>query len=284
MLRLLWPCSNMLHSFSPTSRSPTPCTPHSAPHVARPATGSQQTRTLTRGPRRTASLAALVTSTEPASSLLLSTALNQLVGSTFSLDTSRPDPALIATYLHDSLFAAIAHEGDGEPEEAKLERKVVLADAIIDVAWQLDQQVDTQVPLMWRRANPPALGDSAVVDVPATDKMEVDAAEPKADNLEAERATQMVAAVEEARKRLAQIIKQLVVRAISGILLSSPLTALSHSNPATYREKPSSSASNCPSSAYSVSYPTPISSSALKSASERPSSTSCPLKAKGRVR
>jgi uncharacterized protein (DUF1800 family) len=230
-------------------------------------------------------LAALVTSTEPASSLLLSTALNQLVGSIFSLDTSRPDPALIATYLHDFLFAAIAREDDGEPEEAKLERKAVLADAIIDVAWQLDQQVDTQVPLMWRRANPPpALGDSAVVDGPAAEKMEVDAAEPKADNLEAERATQMVAAVEEARKRLAQIIKQLVVRAISGILLSSPLTALSHSNPATYREKPSSSASNCPSSAYSVSYPTPISSSALKSASERPSSTSCPLKAMGRVR
>lgn len=158
----------------------------------------------------------MITSTEPASSLLLSTALNQLIGSTFSLDPSRPDPARIAAYLHDSLFATIGRGDDGEPEEAKLERKAALADAIIDVAWQLDQQVDTQVPLMWRRANPPAPVESSANQEPAAERMEVDAAEPKADNLEAERTKQMAAAVEEARQRLAQIVKQLVVRASYG--------------------------------------------------------------------
>ncbi|GEM11852.1 tho2 protein [Rhodotorula toruloides] len=158
----------------------------------------------------TASLVALVTLTEPASSLLLSTALNQLIGSTFSLDPSRPDPAQIAAYLHDSLFAAIGRGDGGEADEAKLERKAALADAIIDVAWQLDQQVDTQVPLMWRRANPPAPVEISAIQQPAAEKMEVDAAEPKVDNLEAEKTRQAAAVVEEARQRLAQIVKQLV--------------------------------------------------------------------------
>lgn len=148
----------------------------------------------------------LVENGQPAAKLVLNGALYQLLVSTFSLDeATRPQPAQLAAFLDASLFTAI--DQSEEDDEVKLARKAAVADAVLDVAWQLDQQVDTLVPLTWERLHPPptqAQADDEEV------KMDVD--QPPTSTPQLDRKVETDRAVQQARSRLAAVLRALVVR------------------------------------------------------------------------
>ncbi|GAA5863246.1 hypothetical protein JCM3774_000827 [Rhodotorula dairenensis] len=182
---------------------------------------------------------------EPAAKLALTGALYQLLVSTFSLDDqSRPQPAQLATFLNASLFTPI-EQSEGE-EEAKLARKAAVADAVLDVAWQLDQQVETLVPLTWERLHPATVPPAATAGIDGEEvKMVVDqspAATPTSTPASApqvDRKAESDRAVTLARQRLAAVLRALVdsghlpQRAVLerlDISLINPLALLADSN------------------------------------------------------
>jgi hypothetical protein len=180
--------------------------------------------------RRTRPLLDLVENGEPAAKLALTGALYQLLVSTFALDeATRPQPAQLAAFLNASLFTAIDQsEEDGE---VKLARKAAVADAVLDVAWQLDQQVDTLVPLTWERLHPPATqaGDDEV-------KMDVDD-QPPASTPQVDRKVESDRAVAQARSRLAAVLRALVVRPTVHVLLPSAETRVTDSRESLRRTR-----------------------------------------------
>ncbi|GJN90767.1 hypothetical protein Rhopal_003781-T1 [Rhodotorula paludigena] len=144
-----------------------------------------------------ATLADLVAAPDPASSLGLAAVLHTLVGAPLSLDTaSRPPAQRVSAFLHDALFPAVTARG-GDTHRA------ALADALIDVAWQLDQEVDTRVAFQYRALHPPAPPPPAQGDAQA---MQVEAQAQK----DAERQKNIAAEVQAARRRLAEVLRALI--------------------------------------------------------------------------
>lgn len=158
----------------------------------------------------------LVENGQPAAKLALIGALYQLLVSTFSLDeATRPQPAQLAAFLNASLFTAI--DQSEQDDEVKLGRKAAVADAVLDVAWQLDQQVDTLVPLTWERSHPPATQADDDEEV----KMDVDDQPPPTSTPQLDRRVETDRAVQEARSRLAAVLRALVVRPTVQVLQRS---------------------------------------------------------------
>lgn len=155
----------------------------------------------------------LVHSGEPGAKLALAGALYQVLVSTLSLDDeTRPQPAQLATFLNASLFTPI--EQSQEDEEIKLGRKAAVADAVLDVAWQLDQQIETLVPLSWERIHPATEPPAAAVDDKDEVKMDMDQppASPPTSTPRVDRKAESDRAVTQARQRLAAVLRALVVR------------------------------------------------------------------------
>lgn len=151
----------------------------------------------------------LVENGQPTAKLALTGALYQLLVSTFSLDeATRPQPAQLAAFLNASLFTAI--DQSGEEGEVKLGRKAAVADAVLDVAWQLDQQVDTLVPLTWERLHPPTASPATQAD---DDEVKMDVDQPPTSTPQLDKKLESDRAVEQARSRLAAVLRALVVRA-----------------------------------------------------------------------
>ncbi|GAA5854301.1 hypothetical protein JCM8547_001771 [Rhodosporidiobolus lusitaniae] len=155
-------------------------------------------------------LVGLVTSDDPTTQLLLASALHQLLSSLLSPSSPsapssssqpQPQPAQLAAFLHDSLFVPLeAASGAGEADE----RKASLADAFIDVVWQLDQELDVQVPLLLRKQK----AEQAGIGVGEGETMQVDGgagAGKTADDREA-----VAAAILSARERLGLVVKTLI--------------------------------------------------------------------------
>lgn len=156
---------------------------------------------------------ALVENDQPGAKLALVGALHQILASTFSLDeATRPLPQQLASFLHASIFTPI--EQAEVEADVKLERKAVVADALLDVAWQLDQQVDTLIPIAWDRQNPSTTAEATNEQAAAASqngdaKMDVDDTPPSSGQ---DRKVQSEHAVEQARLRLGSLLHLLVVR------------------------------------------------------------------------
>ncbi|GAA5828714.1 hypothetical protein JCM11251_005848 [Rhodosporidiobolus azoricus] len=166
----------------------------------------------------------LATSQEPTSVLLLSSAVHQLLAATFSPSASSSSqlPAQLAAFFHDSLFAALNAQ-NGPTADDKAEQKAALADTLIDVVWQLDQEVDVQVPLLLKKAKgveiapvPAAEGEAMEVDGGAAAAAAAQAADQKA----------VDAAIAGARERLGAVVKQLII--VGDIPRQAALERLEH--------------------------------------------------------
>lgn len=94
---------------------------------------------------RTHALRTLSTSREPATSLLLLSTIHHLLISLFAptLDDGRSDRAQqLFSLFHVSLFPALLE--DAQTPDGGLENQARLADTLLDVVWQIDQEVDSQ--------------------------------------------------------------------------------------------------------------------------------------------
>ncbi|GAA6028291.1 hypothetical protein JCM8097_006959 [Rhodosporidiobolus ruineniae] len=135
----------------------------------------------------------LITAADPAATLLLSSALHQLLAAQLHPSSdSRAQPQQLATFLHQALFQPTTD--DPSPD-----RKAALADSFIDTVWQLDQEVEVLVPLLVAQhlaAQPSSTEQQQ-------DGMQVDGAQ-------ADEAKDIPTQVAAGRKRLGQVVKQLV--------------------------------------------------------------------------
>ncbi|GAA5887200.1 hypothetical protein JCM5296_004560 [Sporobolomyces johnsonii] len=150
----------------------------------------------------TASLLSLAATEDPAASLVLFSALHHLLVSLFDpIDSTRPQPDQLAAFFHDSLFAALdAAEGDAD---AKAERKALVADTLIDVVWQIDQEVENGGLALRHRRTERAVPDQGLGE----DKMEVEVA---GTSTAADEQKRMQALASGGRQRLAKLVKQLI--------------------------------------------------------------------------
>lgn len=90
---------------------------------------------------RTDAVTTLTSSRDPATSLLLFSTVHHLLISLFSSSpTVNEIPTNLSTLFHDSIFPAIERQSEGESRE---EAKAKLADLVLDVIWQIDQEVDS---------------------------------------------------------------------------------------------------------------------------------------------
>ncbi|GAA5874250.1 hypothetical protein JCM16303_005789 [Sporobolomyces ruberrimus] len=89
----------------------------------------------------TDAITTLTSSRDPATSLLLFSTVHHLLISLFSSSpTVNEIPTNLSTLFHDSIFPAIERQSEGESRE---EAKAKLADLVLDVIWQIDQEVDS---------------------------------------------------------------------------------------------------------------------------------------------
>ncbi|GAA5837682.1 hypothetical protein JCM3766R1_000555 [Sporobolomyces carnicolor] len=83
-------------------------------------------------------LKGLSSSTEPATSLLLFSTVHHLLISLFStLPTVDALPERLFTLFHNSVFSALGTQADSVEDKARL------SDTLLDVIWQIDQEVDS---------------------------------------------------------------------------------------------------------------------------------------------
>lgn len=156
----------------------------------------------------------------PASSpapLALYSAIHSLL---FPLVSSTPPSvSLVASYFSDSLFPALRAAKDAVTDPAER-----VADVIIDVVWQIDQEIENGM-LQYRTA----ASTLAEADAPSGEEMDVDGAagskDAAGDGAEATASAESAAEKEllrqqqnkkqerEGRQRLAELVKILIVRA-----------------------------------------------------------------------
>lgn len=87
---------------------------------------------------RADALKGLSGSTEPATSLLLFSTVHHLLISLFStLPTVDALPERLFTLFHNSVFSALGTQADSVEDKARL------SDTLLDVIWQIDQEVDS---------------------------------------------------------------------------------------------------------------------------------------------
>lgn len=153
-------------------------------------------------PTRAQSLASLAATHDPAEHLLLASLLHQLLASLTQVDpATRPDPTRVAALFTQGVFPLLQQD---------VERVAALADAWIDVVWQLDQELPTRIDL----AIPPLQPRPPQDAQDAQDGMQVDGQDEKAaaPQSSADRSKLVAAEVLNARARLAQLCKALAVR------------------------------------------------------------------------